>query len=280
MSFRLRSSSSQQNVNHYNKWYKKYKSSRNSSKGLSSLGLLSSKVNNSSTSSKIKRNVSSNSKTETDSPDWTEIPSKTEKFSQEAMQKKIEALATKACEASSVAEKKAVNEEVLKLKTEYVSQASPDRKGLYSKAQKVIDNYNQRQKIISSNTSSLAYIFKDTDIANKKFALSNQGYVTATSFANGYNYHITTKDGNEVMKTVGGEWSYTMTTEEAEKQNEFFEKYAEAMNSIKKEMSAANKQEQKLAKTLNTNLCIDYSIDASTDVKENEPASNDYNVSV
>ncbi|MGL5260512.1 MAG: hypothetical protein ACRC7V_10420 [Lachnospiraceae bacterium] len=176
-------------------------------------------------SSIVNQFISSNSN---GTPNWNYIPtcSVSEK-SQKEFEVEIQNLAKKAASTSDKAELEKINKQVLKIRTEYISSVSPDRKQLYSSASSTMakdSGKNYKCKGIGE-LSLLDFLEESKDnMSERMIAISGGQLSFAISSYGGYDVMISA-GGQQVLGTANGQWTYQMTGAELQKKDEFYAIY-------------------------------------------------------
>lgn len=164
-------------------------------------------------------------------PNWDKIPHSGMKTpSKEELLAQIKDNGTKMAQAKTEEETNALAYEYSKLRAQYISSVSPDRKALYEDAIQVINQHKsssvqkepQKPKSVYDFLNERDGIHSQTgDLANRPAALSSGGNVSAShTFGGGFDYQIQAVGGN-VMSSVGNNWVYTQTPMELKKSEEF-----------------------------------------------------------
>lgn len=184
-------------------------------------------------SSLINQFISSNSN---GTPNWSYIPSHSvSNKSKKEFVTEIQNLAKKAASASDKGELEQINKQVLKLRTEYISSVSPDRKSLYSSANSAITKTNgKNMKCKGIGELSLLDFLENTTekLSEKKMAIYGGQLSFAISSYGGYDVMISS-EGQQVLGTANGQWTYQMTDAELQKKDEFYSIYWKSYRSEK-----------------------------------------------
>lgn len=164
-------------------------------------------------------------------PNWDKIPHKGMKTpSKEELVQQIKDNGTKLAQAKTKEEESALAYEHLKLKAQYLSSVSPDRKALYKDAMQVINQPKNSTVQKQPQKPKSVYDFlnerdgiksKGNDLANTPEPLPSGGSVSAShTFGGGFDYEIKA-GGDSAMSSVGNNWTYSLTPQESKKADEF-----------------------------------------------------------
>lgn len=172
-------------------------------------------------------------------PDWTRIPTKS-KSTRTAKEfcNAIKELARKAATVTDQDESYYVSNQVIRLRVEYLSEVSPDRKHLYKEAKATINHYGGNPKCKCVGELSLIDFLKKNQsksrtLATEKFALASGGTLSFTILTTGgYGAEIRYQ-GTRVLSDTGAGWGYEMTNAERAKEKEFYSIYWSEYNSVK-----------------------------------------------
>ncbi|MBQ2801854.1 MAG: hypothetical protein IJF03_10735 [Lachnospiraceae bacterium] len=173
-------------------------------------------------------------------PNWLYIPTKgkSNKTQQEFVVE-IKELAQKAATATSKGESEYISKQVLRLRTEYISEVSPDRKLLYQQAKSSMKKHSQSvgngQGV--GELTLLDFLNKSeqgNSLANKGTALAGGGILTHTILTTGgYGVEINCQ-GAKVLINQGNGWGYEMTSSELARKDEFYSIYWNEYEAVKK----------------------------------------------
>lgn len=171
-------------------------------------------------------------------PNWSYIPSaaKSSKSQSEFIQE-IKSLAQKAAATTNEYKLDSINKQVLRLKTEYVSEVSPDRKALFQSAGNVMKRGTTGMKYNSQGEKTLLDFLegtnKEKDLAERRFALSGGGFLTCPILSGGGHGVVIQYGNTQVLSNLGSGWGYQMTPAELAKSQEFYSIYWKEYRSIK-----------------------------------------------
>ena len=121
-----------------------------------------------------------------DTPNWTYIPSAGRcKKTKEQLVSEIKDLANRVAQANNGKETEQLNREVLKLRADYLSDVSPDRRTLYQQAERAIKSQNNNKKGIQHGGGELTLLYflehadKSQNLSDKSFSLAGGAMLTA-----------------------------------------------------------------------------------------------------
>lgn len=174
------------------------------------------------------------------STNWNLIPTKgmTTK-SKEELKKKIESLAAQEATATSKEELSSIMFQVEKLRTQYISTASPNRKQLFKDAASLIDKKSTSYDNGNSNRNLLDYLMKEDSQGNK---LKNDvpqsignGNVTAIGNSAGGSDYLISVGNEQVMRidTYHNKVTYVATSAEQKLNEEFNSIFFKVKNAVK-----------------------------------------------
>ena len=172
-------------------------------------------------------------------PNWLYIPTKgTSNKTQQEFVGEIKELAQKAAMATSKNESEYISKQVLRLRTEYISQVSPNRKLLFQQAKSSMKTHSKsmgNEQVVGELTL-LDFLNKSeqcNSLANKGTALAGGGILTRPILTTGgYGVEINCQ-GAKVLINLGNGWGYEMTSSELEKKDEFYSIYWSEYRAVK-----------------------------------------------
>lgn len=167
-------------------------------------------------------------------PNWNYIPSASKSNkTQEEFTEEITELAVKAATAQSTAEQETVSRAVLKLRTEYLSDVAPDRKGLYQAAKNEIGKQSDNNpKCHGIGELSLLDFLEQAEgrgkLANRQYFLAGGATLTCPTLSTGGSGVVIENEGVNVLSNTGHGWSYELTSAELAKKEQFYAIYWKA----------------------------------------------------
>ncbi len=172
-------------------------------------------------------------------PNWSYIPSASKANKTEAeFVAEIKDLARRAATATSTAERNGIDQKVLQLRTGYLSDVAPDRKGLYQSAKNAMSRNNgSNTKCRGIGELTLLDFLEQSEghgsLADKQFALAGGGMLTCPILTAGGYGAVIEYQGAKVLSNTGNGWSYEMTPAELTKKNQFYSIYWNEYRSVK-----------------------------------------------
>ena len=180
--------------------------------------------------------------TKSGEPNWLYIPTAGRcKKTKEQLVFEIKELANRAANAKEGIEEEHINREVLKLRADYLSDVSPNRKELYHQAENVIKSHdgNKKGALHGMGEMSLLYFLEhatgNQNLSDISYTLAGGAALTFPIMTGGGYGVVIEKAGVKIMNgdnVVG--WSYEMTQAELQKKDEFYSIYYNALKNAKK----------------------------------------------
>lgn len=171
-------------------------------------------------------------------PNWSVIPTKGMQVpSDKELISKIKELAKKEATAKTSKDYEAIETERKKLNAQFLSKVSPDRKALYKDAEKEINNMgskNNNKKVKPLGELNLLEILMEQ---KKEVKLKSGGTFDAKyNSKGGYDYDIKVNN-SVVLGSINGSWTYSLTSAEQVRQDEFNKIYYNSCEGEKAERS-------------------------------------------
>lgn len=172
-------------------------------------------------------------------PNWAHIPTAAKIYKTEAeFVAEIKELAYKAATTINKAEKDALAQQVLKLRTEYLSDVAPDRKSMYQSARNAVGkNSSNNTKCRGIGELSLLAFLEQAEgrgnLAKKQFALAGGGMLSCPILTTGGHGVVIEYQGVKILSNTGDVWGYEMTPAEQTKSKQFYSIYWGAYRSVK-----------------------------------------------
>ena len=178
-----------------------------------------------------------------DTPNWTYIPSAGRcKKTKEQLVSEIKDLANRVAHANNGKETEQLNQAVIKLQADYISDVSPDRKGLYQQAEKAIKSQSKNTKGIKHGAGEMSLLYflehadKSQNLSDKSFSLAGGATLTCPILTTGGYGAVIERDGVKLMVGNSVGWGYQMTPAELKKKDEFYAIYNSAVKNAQKEI--------------------------------------------
>ena len=176
-------------------------------------------------------------------PNWTYIPSAGRcKKTKEQLVSEIKDLANRVDHANNGEETELLNQAVIKLQADYISDVSPDRKGLYKQAEKAIKSQSKNTKGIKHGAGELSLLYflehadKSQNLSDKSFALAGGATLTCPILTTGGYGAVIERGGVKLMVGNSVGWGYQMTPAELKKKDAFYAIYNSAVKNAQKEI--------------------------------------------
>ena len=176
-------------------------------------------------------------------PNWSYIPSAGRcKKTKEQLVSEIKELANRVAHANNGKETEQLNQAVIKLQADYVSEVSPDRKGLYQQAEKAIKFQSKNTKGIKHGAGELTLLYflehadKSENLADKRFPLAGGATLTCPILTTGGYGAVIERGGVKLLAGDDYGWGYEMTPAELKKKDEFYAIYNSAVKNAQKEI--------------------------------------------
>jgi hypothetical protein len=167
-------------------------------------------------------------------PNWDLVPYKGMKVpSNEELVNQIKELAQKEANATTGDEFEKLAYQREKLRAQFISSVSPDRKMLCKEAAKAIQNQKSKEATQLGEQTLLSYLNKQDE--NKSTQTMQDGGSIKAIFnsTGGYDYEVSS-GGDTVLSSAKGKWYCTKTPAELEKSVEFNKIYDGAYDAQKK----------------------------------------------
>lgn len=181
--------------------------------------------------------------TKSGAPNWTYIPSAGRcKKTKEQLVSEIKDLANRVAQANNGKETEQLNREVLKLRADYLSDVSPDRRTLYQQAERAIKSQNNNKKGIQHGGGELTLLYflehadKSQNLSDKSFSLAGGAMLTFPILTTGGYGVIIERGGVQLLAGDEYGWGYEMTPAELKKKAEFYAIYNSAVKNAQKEI--------------------------------------------
>ncbi|SFU93413.1 hypothetical protein [Butyrivibrio sp. M55] len=178
-----------------------------------------------------------------DTPNWTYIPSAGRcKKTKEQLVSEIKDLANRVAQANNGKETEQLNREVLKLRADYLSDVSPDRKGLYQQAEKAIKFQSKNTKGIKHGVGEMSLLYflehadKSQNLSDKSFSLAGGATLTCPILTTGGYGAVIERGGVKLLAGDDYGWGYEMTPAELKEKAEFYAIYNSAVKNAQKEI--------------------------------------------
>ena len=176
-------------------------------------------------------------------PNWAYIPSAGRcKKTKEQLVSEIKDLANRVAHANNGKETEQLNREVLKLQADYLSDVSPDRRGLYQQAENAIRSQSKNLKGIKHGLGEmtllyfLEYVDKSQNLSEKSISLACGATLTFPILTTGGYGAVIERGGVQLLAGSDVGWSYQMTPAELKKKDEFYAIYNSAVKNARKEI--------------------------------------------
>jgi len=176
-------------------------------------------------------------------PNWTYIPSAGRcKKTKEQLVSEIKDLANRVAHANNGKETEQLNQAVIKLQADYISDVSPDRKGLYQQAEKAIKSQSKNTKGIKHGAGEMSLLYflehadKSQNLSDKSFSLAGGATLTCPILTTGGYGAVIERGGVKLMVGNSVGWGYQMTPAELKKKDEFYAIYNSAVKNAQKEI--------------------------------------------
>lgn len=181
--------------------------------------------------------------TKSGAPNWTYIPSAGRcKKTKEQLVSEIKDLANRVAHANNGKETEQLNQAVIKLQADYISDVSPDRKGLYQQAEKAIKSQSKNTKGIKHGAGEMSLLYflehvdKSQNLSDKSFSLAGGATLTFPILTTGGYGVIIERGGVQLLAGDEYGWGYEMTPAELKKKAEFYAIYNSAVKNAQKEI--------------------------------------------
>lgn len=174
-------------------------------------------------------------------PDWSVIPSKgMAKRSDSEIIEDIKKLASEQAKTHDADRLKQIDDKKIKLRAEYISDVSPDRRSLYRQAENTArkQGLSAKTRAIGGKDTLLYFLDMadglntDKDLASKRFSLSGGAYVTFPALTTGGFGINVYSQGKNVLSNLGDGWTYEMTPEEWNKGQKFYSIYNSTLKTV------------------------------------------------
>ncbi|MEE3471942.1 MAG: hypothetical protein VZR24_14880 [Butyrivibrio hungatei] len=176
-------------------------------------------------------------------PNWTYIPSAGRcKKTNEQLISEIKNLANRVAQANNGKETEQLNQAVIKLQADYISDVSPDRKGLYKQAERAIKFQSKNRKGIMHGAGELSLLYfleyadRSQNLSEKSFSLAGGAMLTFPILTTGGYGVIIERGGVQLLAGDDYGWGYEMTPAELKKKDEFYAIYNSAVKNAQKEI--------------------------------------------
>lgn len=168
-------------------------------------------------------------------PDWNIVPHRGMSVPDAAeLTRQIKALAEEKAAATTDAAHQAIDAQKLRLRAQYLSSVSPDRKQLLQEATQTIRQYSPKSAAEPlAGQTLMRYLDKKKQNVSSPISLSGGGSLTPIiSSTGGYEFEVSS-GGATVLSTANGQWGYQMTPAELSMQNSFNHMFDQAYESAK-----------------------------------------------
>ena len=176
-------------------------------------------------------------------PNWTYIPSAGRcKKTKEQLVSEIKDLANRVAHANNGKETEQLNQAVIKLQADYISDVSPDRKGLYKQAERAIKFQSKNRKGIMHGAGELSLLYflehadKSQNLSDKSFSLAGGATLTCPILTTGGYGVVIEQGGVQILSGSDYGWGYQMTPAELKKKDEFYAIYYSAVKNAQREI--------------------------------------------
>ena len=169
-------------------------------------------------------------------PNWSYIPSAGRcKKTKEQLVSEIKELANRVAHANNGKETEQLNQAVIKLQADYISDVSPDRKGLYQQAEKAIKSQSKNTKGIKHGLGEMSLLYflehvdKSQNLSEKSISLAGGATLTCPILTTGGYGAVIERGGVKLLAGDDYGWGYEMTPAELKKKDEFYAIYCSPM---------------------------------------------------
>ena len=176
-------------------------------------------------------------------PNWSYIPSAGRcKKTKEQLVSEIKELANRVAHANNGKETEQLNQAVIKLQADYISDVSPDRKGLYQQAEKAIKSQSKNTKGIKHGLGEMSLLYflehvdKSQNLSEKSISLAGGATLTFPILTTGGYGAVIERGGVKLLAGDDYGWGYEMTPAELKKKDEFYAIYNSAVKNAQKEI--------------------------------------------
>ena len=174
-------------------------------------------------------------------PNWSYIPSAGRcKKTKEQLVSEIKDLANRVAHANNGKETEQLNQAVIKLQADYISDVSPDRKGLYQQAEKAIKSQSKNTKGIKHGLGEMSLLYflehvdKSQNLSEKSISLAGGATLTFPILTTGGYGAVIERGGVKLLAGDDYGWGYEMTPAELKKKDEFYAIYNTTVRNAQK----------------------------------------------